>query len=121
MRSLTFRQEQVLAFIRSCCADRGRPPTLREICNHLKVASTNAVADHLKALEKKGYLTRGAKRTSHNIRLADGQSGQQRALGYLADLQATPRTAHQRELLQRAQENLGAGEQVQGGGVDASS
>lgn len=53
---LTQRQEQVLAFIRECLANWGYPPTLREIGAHLGIASTNGVADHIKALRRKGYL-----------------------------------------------------------------
>ncbi len=36
----------------------GYPPTLREIGEHLGIRSTNGVGDHLKALERKGYLVR---------------------------------------------------------------
>jgi len=55
---LTERQRVVLDFIRTCIADRGFPPTIREIGSHLGIRSTNGVNDHLKALEKKGYLHR---------------------------------------------------------------
>jgi SOS-response transcriptional repressor LexA len=34
----------------------GFSPTMRDICTALKINSTNAVSDHLKALRKKGYL-----------------------------------------------------------------
>jgi len=37
---------------------RGYPPTLREIGAHMGIRSTNGVNDHLRALERKGYLTR---------------------------------------------------------------
>jgi repressor LexA len=36
----------------------GYPPTLREIGEHMGIRSTNGVNDHLKALERKGYLVR---------------------------------------------------------------
>lgn len=55
---LTPRQTQVLDFIRHCIEERGYPPTLREIGRHMLIRSTNGVNDHLKALEKKGYLKR---------------------------------------------------------------
>src|SRR5215216_1955272 len=58
MQGLTKRQEQTLDFIRSSIEDRGYPPTLREIGEHMGIRSTNGVNDHLKALEKKGYLER---------------------------------------------------------------
>jgi repressor LexA len=58
MQGLTKRQEQTLDFIRSSIKDRGYPPTLREIGEHMGIRSTNGVNDHLRALERKGYLTR---------------------------------------------------------------
>ncbi len=58
MQGLTKRQEQTLEFIRRSIEDRGYPPTLREIGEHMGIRSTNGVNDHLRALERKGYLTR---------------------------------------------------------------
>ncbi|MFH0902489.1 MAG: transcriptional repressor LexA [Pseudomonadota bacterium] len=56
--NLTGRQQAVLEFISRSIAERGYPPTLREIGEHMGIRSTNGVNDHLKALEKKGYLVR---------------------------------------------------------------
>ena len=56
--SLTQRQREVLDFIMASINERGYPPTLREIGEHFGIRSTNGVNDHLKALEKKGYLAR---------------------------------------------------------------
>src|ERR1700729_949756 len=58
MQGLTDRQQQVLSYIRQSIVDRGYPPTLREIGAHMGIRSTNGVNDHLRALERKGYLTR---------------------------------------------------------------
>jgi repressor LexA len=58
MQGLTDRQQQVLTYIRQSIIDRGYPPTLREIGAHMGIRSTNGVNDHLRALERKGYLTR---------------------------------------------------------------
>ena len=55
---LTDRQKAVLEFISQSIESRGYPPTLREIGEHMGIRSTNGVNDHLKALEKKGYLER---------------------------------------------------------------
>jgi repressor LexA len=55
---LTERQLEVLRFIAREIEERGYPPTIREIGEALGIASTNGVNDHLKALEKKGYLVR---------------------------------------------------------------
>jgi repressor LexA len=56
--ALTDRQREILTFISSSIAERGYPPTLREIGEHFGIRSTNGVNDHLKALEKKGHLRR---------------------------------------------------------------
>ncbi|MGZ3423801.1 MAG: transcriptional repressor LexA [Polyangiales bacterium] len=58
MQGLTHRQQMVLEYIRRSITDRGYPPTLREIGAHMGIRSTNGVNDHLRALERKGYLTR---------------------------------------------------------------
>jgi len=58
MQGLTKRQEQTLDFIRKSIEERGYPPTLREIGEYMGIRSTNGVNDHLRALERKGYLRR---------------------------------------------------------------
>jgi repressor LexA len=58
MNGLTDRQRMVLEFICGSIEERGYPPTLREIGNKLGIRSTNGVNDHLRALERKGFLTR---------------------------------------------------------------
>jgi repressor LexA len=55
---LTDRQREVLDFINDSIRRRGYPPTLREIGSHFGIRSTNGVNDHLRALEKKGFLQR---------------------------------------------------------------
>ena len=55
---LTQRQKQILEFITASLNERGYPPTLREIGIQFGIRSTNGVNDHLKALEKKGFITR---------------------------------------------------------------
>jgi repressor LexA len=58
MTGLTDRQLEVLRFIARQIDDAGYPPTIREIGEGLDIRSTNGVNDHLKALERKGCLTR---------------------------------------------------------------
>jgi repressor LexA len=58
MQGLTKRQEQTLDYIRQSIEQRGYPPTLREIGEYMGIRSTNGVNDHLRALERKGYLRR---------------------------------------------------------------
>jgi repressor LexA len=57
--SLTDRQQQVLTAIRDCIDEYGYPPSIRELGQRVGIKSTNGVSDHLKALERKGYLTKG--------------------------------------------------------------
>jgi len=54
---LTLRQKEVLNFIQSFIKERGYPPSVREIGEHFHIYP-RAAFDHLKALEKKGYLKR---------------------------------------------------------------
>jgi repressor LexA len=75
MQKLTARQKAVLVYISDSISSRGYPPTLREIGNHLGIRSTNGVNDHLRALERKGYLTREdmKSRTLRLMRMPDGR------------------------------------------------
>lgn len=59
MDEITDRQKEILQFIMRTSEDRGYPPTIREIGEEMDIRSTNGVNDHLKALERKGFLTRG--------------------------------------------------------------
>ncbi len=55
MKELTERQELVLKFITDVIKERGYPPTVREIGDQFEITAKGAY-DHLKAIEKKGYL-----------------------------------------------------------------
>ena len=54
---LTFRQKEIFDFIKGFIKEKGFPPSVREIGEHFHVYP-RAVFDHLKALERKGYLRR---------------------------------------------------------------
>lgn len=56
MQVLTERQQAVLEFVVRHIRENQFPPTVREIGLGLGIRSTNGVSDHLKALERKGYL-----------------------------------------------------------------
>lgn len=58
MQVLTERQQAVLQFVVRHIQQNQFPPTVREIGLALGIRSTNGVSDHLKALERKGYLER---------------------------------------------------------------
>src|SRR5918997_2934526 len=53
---LTERQRQTLQLIAEAVAARGYPPSVREICEELGLASSSTVHSHLQALQRKGYL-----------------------------------------------------------------
>lgn len=56
--SLTNRQREVLDCIRDLIVNRGYGPTVRELMAYFAWSSPSGVICHLKALEKKGYITR---------------------------------------------------------------
>ncbi|NOY90265.1 MAG: transcriptional repressor LexA [Deltaproteobacteria bacterium] len=74
VQKLTDRQRVVLEFIHHSMDEFGYPPTLREIGGHLGIRSTNGVNDHLRALERKGYLTRECMK-SRTLRLVRDVEG----------------------------------------------
>ena len=57
---LTTRQRAIYDFIKDKILNRGYGPTVREIGSGFKIRSPNGVMCHLKALEKKGLITREA-------------------------------------------------------------
>jgi repressor LexA len=69
LEQMTKRQKDVYEFIRDKIRNRGYGPTVREIGLRFKIRSPNGVVCHLKALEKKGIITREANR-SRAIQLA---------------------------------------------------
>jgi repressor LexA len=56
--NLTDRQQAVYEFIRDKIRNRGYGPTVREIGLNFGISSPNGVVCHLKALEKKGLISR---------------------------------------------------------------
>jgi repressor LexA len=66
---LTARQREVLEFIRQFMTKAGYPPTVREIGAHFGFVP-RSVFDHLKALERKGYLRRDAAK-SRSLQILD--------------------------------------------------
>jgi repressor LexA len=59
---LTARQKEIYDFLLKSIREKGYAPSIPEIGAKFKIASTNGVSDHLKALEKKGYIRRVGKR-----------------------------------------------------------
>jgi repressor LexA len=68
---LSPRQRDVLSYIEVTLAQRGFPPTYREIGDALGIASTNGVADHVKALVRKGFIHKDEVGAARNLRLTE--------------------------------------------------
>lgn len=73
LASLTPRQRDIYEFLKDKILNRGYGPTVREIGNEFGIRSPNGVMCHLKALEKKGLITRES-HMSRAIQLADKPS-----------------------------------------------
>ncbi len=69
--NLTRRQRDIYDFLRDRILNRGLAPTVREIGLHFDIRSPNGVMCHLRALERKGLISRG-QNMSRAIQLADG-------------------------------------------------
>ncbi len=55
---LTLRQRRILEVIRDDLAERGYPPSIREIADRVGLASSSSAAHQLKVLQAKGFLFR---------------------------------------------------------------
>ncbi len=62
-RPLTNQQKTVYDFILERIVTRGYGPTVREIGEHMNIKSPNGVMCHLRALERKGMITRAANKS----------------------------------------------------------
>jgi repressor LexA len=60
--TLTDRQKAIYDFLLKTIREKGFAPSIPRSARQFKIASTNGVSDHLKALEKKGYIRRVGKR-----------------------------------------------------------
>src|SRR5437868_52180 len=70
LSQLTDRQREIHEFIRDKIETRGYGPTVREIGDEFGIRSPNGVMCHLKALEKKGIITRKG-RSARAIQIVD--------------------------------------------------
>lgn len=62
-RTLTARQQRVYDYIHERISNRGYGPTVREIGEFLGIKSPNGVICHLRALERKGMISRAANKS----------------------------------------------------------
>lgn len=72
-RNLTQRQTQILDFLQNFKNQEGVAPTYREISGHFGFKSTKAASDHVRALEKKGYVRLHGKR-SRSIEIVSSET-----------------------------------------------
>ncbi len=66
MKGLTRRQQETLDFIEEFIQREGIPPTVDEIADHFNVSTPTAFA-RLRALERKGYISRTSKARSLSL------------------------------------------------------
>jgi len=100
---LTERQQKILTFIKQSIEEQGYPPTIREIGEAFGIRSTNGVNDHLKALERKGYLLRGELK-SRALSVIDGGAGEASAVDERSRGQSFQRAPGRFPALRRAPE-----------------
>ena len=83
MKNLTKRQEEILNLIKSHITDFGFPPTRADIAKTLGFKSPNAAEQHLRAIEKKGFIKilSGA---SRGIVLSESESNEIPVIGLVA-------------------------------------
>ena len=66
MKGLTAKQEKILDFIEKFMNTNGMAPTVYEIADHFSIKSATSFA-HIRALQRKGYLTRSSKARSLSL------------------------------------------------------
>ncbi len=55
---ITPKQQEILEYIKETILKKGYPPSVREICEAVRLKSTSSVHSHLETLEQKGYIRR---------------------------------------------------------------
>lgn len=74
---ITEKQREILEFIKANILAKGYPPSVREICEAVKLKSTSSVHSHLETLEKNGYIRRDPTKP-RTIEILDDEFGVQR-------------------------------------------
>jgi len=55
-RTLTDKQQAIFDYVRLYLRTNGMPPTRKEIATRFRFDSLNSAQQHLRAIEKKGYI-----------------------------------------------------------------
>jgi repressor LexA len=74
---ITDKQREILEFIKQNILLKGYPPSVREICEAVRLKSTSSVHSHLETLEKNGYIRRDPTKP-RTIEILDDEFGVQR-------------------------------------------
>lgn len=116
---LTGKRKEILEFIESMIADRGYPPSVREICEAVGLTSTSTVHSHLATLQRHGLLRRDATKPraiEMRVDVASGSTAERRPVRHVplvGDVAAgTDVLAHQNveEMLPLPEDFTGDGE-----------
>lgn len=86
---LTKRQGEILDFVTCYLRENGYPPTIREIGDAFGFRSNRGVIDHLRALERKGFIRRNP-RSSRAIELLFNGEGETVGVGGGGRVRAYP-------------------------------
>lgn len=79
-KKLTKRQAQIYEFICNEVAEKGYPPSVREIANAVGLSSPSTVHTHLQVLEDKGYIKRDLSKP-RALEIIGKESPAERAVG----------------------------------------
>jgi repressor LexA len=66
---LTEKQKRIYQFIKEYISHYGIAPSYEEIRTHFGLKSTSTVFDHIRTLEKKGYIARGGTNQKRSLQL----------------------------------------------------
>ncbi len=81
-KPLTKKQQEIYSYIKEYLKDYIKSPTLEEIKSHTGVGAVNTIVQHLKALEKKGYINR--KKYSRDIEIKEDREDMTMSIPVLA-------------------------------------
>jgi len=74
MKSLTFKQAEILDWLIDFQIEKGWPPTIREIGAHFEIGSLRGATVHLEALQRKGFIARD--NTPRSIKVLRNRHGE---------------------------------------------
>lgn len=73
----TRRQKEVLDYILQFIETRGHQPSYQEIADHFRLASKGAVARHIEALERQGFLSRRSDDGAFSLEINPAESAEE--------------------------------------------